>query len=128
MSPTETEALAYAKERVTLIQSFPENRMFKVLLRHEDGMGEGIWATADEENWKKYKNDKSRGEFFFAYLCNMPLGWAGCCWGSKIKCKTLGADRPTALVADQNGVEDNKKLFLGLSLYQKELDSKTNKN
>ena len=78
----------------------------KILLKHEDGMGEGIWATpVDALSRERIDNDGSYGEPVVVRLCNQPLGWCNREWGDEVIAETRGESRPEATISYQSNLE-----------------------
>ena len=113
------------REREAFIQTLGEECLRKVNLVHPEGDIEGVWVAMDKSNLAKYEADQvgslpGQNEIT-CYLVNMPLGWGGAVWGSKIVARHGGPDRPRAYLEDQlkhdpYWVENNEALRESIAL------------
>jgi len=80
------------------------------------GNGEGVWAvSASEKDRDIYRDNKSNGEHFKVYLCNMPIGkWNGRCWGCPVIATTFGEKRPVAFAKDQEPLNKEVEYIVGI--------------
>lgn len=83
------------------LEDLPYEYLHKVNLKHLDGMSEGIWASFIGTKDKIVYDTDNVGSYYIAVLCNEPLGWNNCEYGSPVIVQMCGKDRPTAVVRDQ---------------------------